>query len=175
MMSSVLNHLTNIKRSFLILTIYCIFSIDQDLPYGILEQFNWQNKVTIYLCVPIPIKSLFSHLVSQSIFRNTSAQNKALKCNFLVLNSSWLAWFYHWMAALVTSLMKGIGNSRPPTPQYNFIWDIEQFLKGTIKIPMMHFEIKTNLKANKSSVPEFHTAWSRWLLWRKDKLEQLCS
>ena len=44
--SSVSNHVTNIKISFLILTIYYIFSIDQDLHYGILEQFNWQNKVT---------------------------------------------------------------------------------------------------------------------------------
>ena len=40
MTSSVSNHVTNIKRSFLILTIYYIFSVDQDLPYGILEQFN---------------------------------------------------------------------------------------------------------------------------------------
>ena len=46
MASSVSNHVTNIKRYFLILTIYYIFSIDQDLPYGILEKFNWQNKVT---------------------------------------------------------------------------------------------------------------------------------
>ena len=30
---------------------------------------------------------------------------------------------------LVTSIMKGIGNSCPLTPRYNFIWDIEQVLK----------------------------------------------
>ena len=43
---SVSNHVTNIKRSFLILTLYYIFPMDQDLPYGILEQFNSQNEVT---------------------------------------------------------------------------------------------------------------------------------
>ena len=36
---------------------------------------------------------------------------------------------------LVTSLMKGIGNSRPPAPRYNFIWDIEQVLKHISSLP----------------------------------------
>ena len=36
---------------------------------------------------------------------------------------------------LVTSLMKEIGNSRPPTPRYNFIWDKEQVLKYISSLP----------------------------------------
>ena len=31
--------------------------------------------------------------------------------------------------------MKGIGNLRPPTPRYNFIWDIEQVLKHISSLP----------------------------------------
>ena len=41
----------------------------------------------------------------------------------------------HERQPLVTSLMKRIGNSRPPTPRYNFTWDIEQVLKHISSLP----------------------------------------
>ena len=45
--------------------------------------------------------------------------------------------------SLVTSLMKGIGNLRPPTPRYNFTWDLEQVLKHISSLPP---NIKLSLK-----------------------------
>ena len=44
---------------------------------------------------------------------------------------------------LVTSLMKGIGNSHPLTSQYIFIWDTEQVLKH---ISSFHPNDKLDLK-----------------------------
>ena len=48
---------------------------------------------------------------------------------------------------LVTSVMKGIGNSRPLSLRYNFIWDIEQVLKHITSLPPNN---KLSLKLFKS-------------------------
>ena len=38
---------------------------------------------------------------------------------------------------------------------------LNELVNGTVKAPMMHFKVKTNLKSNDSSVFELFTTWWR--------------